>query len=650
MNSSFSLSKAHLAQVLVPLLLALGWVWLHYGLDWIVPLCIAASLALLIRPLAIGQTRDPRLDQLQQVIREIANGKVGSRITYIGPRDELGALCWQINDMLDQLEACFREQQTVLSAAGAGQYFRKAQPIGLRGAFREALQRTNESIAMLERNATEALALQQRERQAQHEIESLVSAAVNGDFSQRLAEDGKQGFFLKLAKDLNSLSATTGRGLQEVATVLDAVARGDLSHRVESAYAGVFDQLKRSTNTTVEYLHHVVEQEAARLVGAAAHGDFSQRIDEAGKLGFFLQLTQNLNKLCDITERGLGDVASVLESVTAGDLTAQVTAEYEGIFDQLKQSINTTVGHLHQLVEQIIEAADTINVAAKEIAAGNQNLSSRTESQAASLEETASSMEELTSTVRQNADNARTANQLARGASEIAVNGGSVVGQVVHTMDDINSSAHKIVDIISVIDGIAFQTNILALNAAVEAARAGEQGRGFAVVATEVRSLAQRSASAAKEIKSLIDDSVHKVESGSKLVADAGQTMTGIVNAVKRVTDIMNEVANASGEQSAGIDQVNTTVSQLDEMTQQNAALVEQAAAAAESLEEQAEGLSQAVSVFRLRNQGRKALPAPARLPAATRPARAVTSASVPRSAPVRQANPADRDDEWEEF
>jgi methyl-accepting chemotaxis protein/methyl-accepting chemotaxis protein-1 (serine sensor receptor) len=258
------------------------------------------------------------------------------------------------------------------------------------------------------------------------------------------------------------------------------------------------------------------------------------------------------------------------------------------------------VGQLANIVRQIKDAAGLITTASKEIADGNSDLSQRTEEQAANLEETAASMEELTSTVRQNADNARQANQLAASASDVAVKGGEVVSQVVETMSSINDSSKKIVDIISVIDGIAFQTNILALNAAVEAARAGEQGRGFAVVATEVRTLAQRSAAAAREIKELIGNSVHKVEDGTQLVDQAGRTMEEVVLSVKRVTDIMGEISAASQEQSQGIEQVNQAISQMDEITQQNAALVEQAAAASESMREQAEQLSRAVAAFKL--------------------------------------------------
>jgi methyl-accepting chemotaxis protein len=267
------------------------------------------------------------------------------------------------------------------------------------------------------------------------------------------------------------------------------------------------------------------------------------------------------------------------------------------------------------IVFEVRGSTDSITTAAQEIAQGNADLSQRTEEQASSLEETASSMEELTSTVRQNAENAKQANQLAVNASDIAVKGGKVVNEVVETMSSISASSKKIVDIISVIDGIAFQTNILALNAAVEAARAGEQGRGFAVVASEVRNLAQRSAAAAKEITALIDDSVNKVDSGSKQVDQAGATMAEIVQAVKRVTDIMSEIAAASNEQSSGIEQVNKAITQMDEVTQQNAALVEEAAAAAEAMQGQSEVLMQAVSVFKL-NGGRSAtrtvLPKPA--------------------------------------
>jgi methyl-accepting chemotaxis protein len=290
---------------------------------------------------------------------------------------------------------------------------------------------------------------------------------------------------------------------------------------------------------------------------------------------------------------------SVARQVAQGDLTAEIHAEGKDETAQLMASLKAMNDSLVNIVGQVRSGTDTIATASTQIASGNLDLSSRTEEQASSLEETASALEELTSTVKQNSDNARQANQLAVTASQVATQGGAVVGQVVTTMSSINEASQKIVEIISVIDGIAFQTNILALNAAVEAARAGEQGRGFAVVASEVRSLAQRSASAAKEIKTLIDDSVSKVGAGTALVENAGATMAEVVASVGRVTDVVAEISAASQEQSVGIDEINRAVAQMDEVTQQNAALVEEAAAAAQSLQEQAGNLSQVVSVFK---------------------------------------------------
>jgi methyl-accepting chemotaxis protein len=314
-----------------------------------------------------------------------------------------------------------------------------------------------------------------------------------------------------------------------------------------------------------------------------------------------------------IVSRPLRDAVTVAQQVAAGDLTQEIGACTRCETGELMLALKDMMTRLQSLVAQVRSGTDTIATASSQIAAGNQDLSSRTEEQASSLEETASSMEELTSTVKQNADNARQANQLAQSASGIAQKGGEVVGQVVGTMASINESSRKIVDIISVIDGIAFQTNILALNAAVEAARAGEQGRGFAVVAAEVRNLAQRSAAAAKDIKQLITDSVGKVEVGSRLVDEAGSTMDQVVSSIQRVTDIMSEITAASQEQSSGIEQVNQAITQMDQVTQQNAALVEEAAAAAEAMQDQAATLSEIVSVFRIKQMS--AMPAQ-RLPA----------------------------------
>ena len=296
--------------------------------------------------------------------------------------------------------------------------------------------------------------------------------------------------------------------------------------------------------------------------------------------------------------------AGVVRQIASGNLAADIALRRDDEHSLL-HSMKAMRDQLAVIVRQVRSGTDTISTASTEIAAGNMDLSSRTEQQASSLEETASSMEELTSTVKQNADNARQANRLASSASEVANKGGAVVAQVVSTMSAINTSSNRIVDIIGVIDGIAFQTNILALNAAVEAARAGEQGRGFAVVASEVRSLAQRSAAAAKEIKVLIDESVHNVDAGARLVDQAGSTMQDIVDSVSRVTGIMGAIVQASEEQTMGIEQINMAVTQMDQVTQQNAALVEQAAAAADAMKDQAGHLAQVVSVFTLDAEAR---------------------------------------------
>ncbi|MFJ5447154.1 methyl-accepting chemotaxis protein [Methylobacillus methanolivorans] len=349
--------------------------------------------------------------------------------------------------------------------------------------------------------------------------------------------------------------------------------------------------------------------------------------------------------------RPLGRAVEVAETVAAGDLTTSVAVDSKDEIGQLLQALKKMNDNLAGIVGEVRTGTETIATASSQIASGNLDLSSRTEEQASSLEETASAMEELTSTVKQNADNAQQANQLAASASGVAVQGGQVVEQVISTMQSISDSSKRIADIIGVIDGIAFQTNILALNAAVEAARAGEQGRGFAVVASEVRNLAQRSANAAKEIKSLITDSVESVEVGSKLVEQAGATMREVVNSVQRVTDIVSEISAASHEQSTGIEQVNQAIGQMDEVTQQNAALVEEAAAASQSLQDQAASLAQAVSVFKVSHVQARAV-----APRAVSKPQSVVKSKVSRQAPAAKTvapvmpTSAGSADEWAEF
>jgi methyl-accepting chemotaxis protein len=353
----------------------------------------------------------------------------------------------------------------------------------------------------------------------------------------------------------------------------------------------------------------------------------------------------------------------MLDALANGDLTQRITQEYHGSFDKLKKDANITADKLTEVINRISSSATLVASGAEEISQGNADLSQRTEEQASSLEETASSMEQMTSTVRQNADNAKIANELAEETSSKAMQGGEVVNRAVQSMSGINESSKKIADIIGVIDEIAFQTNLLALNAAVEAARAGEQGRGFAVVAGEVRNLAQRSAGAAKEIKDLIRDSVSKVEDGTLLVNESGETLKDIVASVKRVTDMISDIAEASVEQSSGIEQVNKAVTQMDEMTQQNAALVEEASAAGESMAEQANDMRRLLNFFTIDDsasassimiESRSTNVAPAKISASpsTSPERAEIKSPVKSPVnPVATANQfADNSDEWEEF
>ena len=481
----------------------------------------------------------------------------------------------------------------------------------------------------------------------QNTLKAFVDAEIEmakqheaGMLDYRIAADNFHGAYADMAVALNDLVAGQIDTMSSAVTLMRRYAVGDLSQDMDPL-PGQKAQISDTMAQTKANLE-AVNAEIQRLVHAAAQGDFSMRGNEQQFEFAFREMVVGLNQLMQQADAGLSEVGRLLGALSRGDLTVRVDNKFKGAFHTLVENANVTVERLTEIARNIGRSSESINVAASELSAGNADLSTRTEQQAANLEETASSMEELTSTVKQNAENSRQARQLAVGAADVAGRGGEVVGRVVSTMNEISESSKRIEDIISVIDGIAFQTNILALNAAVEAARAGEQGRGFAVVASEVRSLAQRSADAAKEIKELIADSVITVETGSSLVEQAGKTMDEIVSSVRRVTDIMSEIAAASDEQSSGIEQVNQTIVHMDETTQQNAALVEQASATARTMEEQAIQLAQAVSVFRLADQvaAKPALAAGASSAksAATgsKPAPASTAGKKPAAAPAR--------------
>ena len=458
------------------------------------------------------------------------------------------------------------------------------------GVLIQAMSQTQQSVQALVNDAKE-----------------LVAAAVDGRLSTRASTGKHQGDYKEIIHGVNNVLDAVVGPLSIAAKYVDDISKGNIPEKISAVYHGDFNAIRNNLNTCIDAVNALVA-DANMLSQAAVEGRLDTRADISMHQGDFKKVIQGVNSTLDAIAEPVNEVVRVLGALAKCDLTQYITANYQGTFGKLKDDANATVTHLTDVITHIKDSADTVNNAAGEISAGNTNLSQRTEQQASSLEETAASMEELTTTVKQNVDSAKQANQLAAGASEIAARGGDVVSKVVDTMSSISESSKKIVDIISVIDGIAFQTNILALNAAVEAARAGEQGRGFAVVATEVRNLAQRSAAAAKEIKTLINDSVDKVAVGTDLADKAGKTMEEVVTSVKRVTDIMAEISAASLEQSSGIQQVHQAITQMDDVTQQNAALVEQAAAAAASLEEQANGLSTSVGVFKLlRQTGRTA-------------------------------------------
>ena len=431
------------------------------------------------------------------------------------------------------------------------------------------------------------------------EIQATVRAAENGKLSNRLSLADKQGFGKEIAQALNQLMAVTDNSLNDIARVAGALAEGDLSKKVEQQYPGSFGRTSEAVNYTVASLAALIS-DVGKVVDSGRQGNLNARIDLHSKQGYGRTLSELINSLTETTHEALTDISGVTQCLADGDLTRKIERSYPGLYGDTANSLNLTVSNLRKLIGNVVLAADTISTTAQEIAIGNRDLSARTEQQASNLEETASSMEEFTTTAHNNTESAMGAMQLAVDATEIARRGGHVVRASADTMQDIEASSRQIQEIIGVIEGIAFQTNILALNAAVEAARAGDQGKGFAVVATEVRALAQRSANAAKEIAQLIAESGKKVGNGTRQAQQAGESMEQIIEAISRVSTIVVAISESTREQTSGIQQVNGAVSQMDSMTQQNTALVEQAAAAAESLEHEAHQLQLQINAFKL--------------------------------------------------
>ncbi|UYK80886.1 methyl-accepting chemotaxis protein [Xanthomonas sacchari] len=444
-------------------------------------------------------------------------------------------------------------------------------------------------------------AMQQMQRRLHEVISAQREMAARHDagaISYRMDAQRFPGEYGRMVADTNALVDAHVQTQLRITEVMGRYAIGDLSQDIahypgeKAAITAAMQQVKQNL--------HAINVQIQTLAEAACAGNFAHRGQPEKFEHAFRTMVENLDTMMATADANLAKFSALLRCIADGDLTVRMSGNFHGVFAAMRDDANSTVHRLTDIVAHIQRTTNSIGFAAEDIASGNQELAKRSEQQAASLEETAASMEELTSTVKQNAEHAQRANQLALGAAGVASEGRDVVGQVVETMDGIQAASRRIADIIAVIDGIAFQTNILALNAAVEAARAGEQGKGFAVVAAEVGTLAHRSAGAAKEIKTLIDDSVQRVAHGATLVHQAGATMDQVVASVQHVTDLMGQISAASHEQANGIAQVNQTIARMDETTQQNVALVEEASTAARALEEQSAQLTQAVEVFKV--------------------------------------------------
>ncbi|QSA97871.1 methyl-accepting chemotaxis protein [Methylococcus sp. EFPC2] len=573
-----------------------------------------------LAPLMVGVAR----------ARQIARGDFSSGIASYGRDDEIGQMLDALNGIQSTLQSLITEISGQTEAAIAGELKRRADPSQHQGDYRKITQGLNDTLdAVIGPLAMAADYVQRIGRgdippkitasypgefntlkhnlnQAIDNVNALIAdtlllsrSAVEGKLSTRVDASKHQGDYAKIVQGVNETLDAVTSPISLAARYIESIARGDMPEKITGGFRGDFDTLKDSLNLAIDNIKLLVV-ETDDLVRAATAGDLAVRADTSRLHGEYRKIVQGINDTLDAIVVPIDDVVRVLAALARNDLGQKIAAGHRGTFARLSDDVNTSVNNLANSVGHIKEATDAIGAAAREIAAGNADLSQRTEKQALSLQKTAETMDRMAATVRQNADRAAQANAMAMAASNVAGQGGQMVRSVVATMGEINESAGRIADIIGVIDGIAFQTNILALNAAVEAARAGEQGRGFAVVAGEVRSLAQRSAAAAREIKSLIGDSVGKVQNGAQLVEETGQTMEKIVASVSGVTDFMAEIAAATAEQSRGIEDVNRTVTGMDEVTQHNAALVEEAAAAAKSLEAQVAMLSDTMGRFRL--------------------------------------------------
>ena len=586
--------------------------WSLWPLAWALPTAL-----LLVISMRHALMHRCCVDDLQAIMQEVAAGRFGRRMVRIPNDGALAAMCWDFNDMLDQLEAGFREQATALSSASQGHYHRLALPTGLRGSFRQALQGTNESLKTLAQNALSqqqaASAMQaahDKERSTAHEnlrirraLDSLSACVTVSDAqggfayatpaAKRLLQQfGPPGFDIELyyGKNLSDLfgNADDARRISAAVNTGQTIDITIAQRQIRLQATPIQDPQGQSLGRVTHWIDRTdnirAEVEVANIVAAAGVGDFSQRVSTEGKTDFLADLSNGMNELLQTSEQGLSDVARVLAALAEGDLTQRITGNYQGLFGKVKDSVNASSDNLTRVIDEVRAAASALSGAANQVSATAQSLSLAASEQAGNVEQTSASITVMSSSITQNSDNARVTDGMAAKATKEAVDGGAAVGQTVAAMKQIAAK-------IGIVDDIAYQTNLLALNAAIEAARAGEHGKGFAVVAAEVRKLAERSQQAAKEIGELAASSVSMAER-------AGRLLDAIVPSVQKTSELVQEIAAASSEQSGTVTRVGQAMGQLNKSTQQNASASEELAATSEELSGQAEQLQQTIGFF----------------------------------------------------